>query len=894
MYTIKFSSFLIFVITLITPLLSDCMSSTKDDLYLQPDIENALLEANWQKVYDYLENDSSLAEKPVARLLMAHACLATNRNNASMILFLSSKEEGDLKLWSEWTESLAMRNPQNAVALYLYADAMARSGKLAEAIERFTQAFEQKDDFALALNARGVAYAMTNKLDNAQVDFYVATKLAPEFADAYANLGTLGVFRETSMALDSGTVEAFDKALVINPEFAFAYNGRGCIYFGSGRFEEAAQDFSIASELSPLLLIAEVNQGFASAYASRLLTLASIEKKPGTTLESVNRLYPNVMKEQQQQWSNVLPTPKDQKFWTKIDALPTLSPDQVNSLVKDYGRQKVQMASFLKMQKCQAQIAENHQIGLPLSEKIDLSNRFSFRAFSFLESTKEVQAGWKSLFSPQTNRIDTEKMITGLFPKEPSGPRFLIDIPGVGWTGGARENDWGNMLSPNKVTVYIRHEGPGIDKWDQPKEANAIVVTLPNQWNEKTANDLLLPQLNSAFSQEKDLHFIVDKNITLSRHILPDPLKLSRGEDRWAANVTDYISKQRTSNYSGILTEHSRGTVTNLYVKDFSAFERIIVSSPRGDDALSWIQKTPNLPRTDIITGISDAPNLRWTERYGTILKENPNVRIIQFQAIADPITTHSRLQNFGTEGNWKIITGTGYHDFKGRLGDLLMEKKATKSFTHDRLHSIVLLGVQYRALENKFSRLNEVHTSTPKIQSSSPIQGFYTSVNRPLTEIGSLAAKLNQTIKSPANGLPRQVLLVTDKSSFRAKLQQLELQRYGFVITTVSPHVDVRSIATQCGANAIVGIKDTEMKVSKSLTTRVESLQPNLPQSKQNWDWGTSFTPTYPKTAPGGVSTDELARSFVDKGNWPVMTSFGLFYQAISSMESQKAEEGK
>lgn len=58
-------------------------------------------------------------------------------------------------------------------------------------------------------------------------------------------------------------------------------------------------------------------------------------------------------------------------------------------------------------------------------------------------------------------------------PQKPSQTKFLIDIPGVGWKGGARENDWGNMLSPNKTTIYVRHQGPGVDKWDPPKEPNA-------------------------------------------------------------------------------------------------------------------------------------------------------------------------------------------------------------------------------------------------------------------------------------------------------------------------------------------------------------------------------------------------------------------------------------
>lgn len=56
-------------------------------------VENVILNDNWDEILKTLEKDDAQADDPVARLLMAHACLATNRNNASMLLFLSVKEQ---------------------------------------------------------------------------------------------------------------------------------------------------------------------------------------------------------------------------------------------------------------------------------------------------------------------------------------------------------------------------------------------------------------------------------------------------------------------------------------------------------------------------------------------------------------------------------------------------------------------------------------------------------------------------------------------------------------------------------------------------------------------------------------------------------------------------------
>lgn len=204
-----------------------------DSFATETSVANAVLQGNWEKVMELLKKDDTKAEEPVSRLLMAHASLATNRNNPSMALFLSVREAKDLKAWSDWTEALVRRYPQNPVALYLSADATARQGKWKEAAEGFTQAIKKRERFAMAYNARGVVRLLTNEWDEGLSDFLKAIEHDPQLADGYANLGAYWVMRESP----EGAIEAFNQALAINAEFALAYNGRGCAYFGQGRFE---------------------------------------------------------------------------------------------------------------------------------------------------------------------------------------------------------------------------------------------------------------------------------------------------------------------------------------------------------------------------------------------------------------------------------------------------------------------------------------------------------------------------------------------------------------------------------------------------------------------------------------------------------------------------------
>jgi tetratricopeptide (TPR) repeat protein len=666
---------LIFVLKTLFPLILVLAFRVPCGLAIEDAVDDAVLSGNWKEVYNILEKDSRKANDPVARLLMAHACLVTNRNNASLLLFVSAKEEKDIKLWSEWADSLQRRHPQNPVALYLSADAKARAGKLQEAKEGFTQALQIKDDFALALNARGVVQALTNDLNSAQVDFYSATKLAPDFADAYVNLGTLGVLRETSLDLDTGTLEVFNQAIAINPDFALAYNGRGCIYFGSGRFEEAARDFNTGSQLSPVLVIAELNQGFASAYASKLITLASMEKKPGTTFESLHQKYPDMLKEQQQQLFKTLPTQNEQEFWKKIDVLPWLPPEQRQALVNEYGLQKVQMAGFLKMQDLKSQIAQTHQKNLVLADKVDSYNRgiigsafvdfTSSAAFSSLGLIKTMQEGWKPLLK----------------------------------------------------------EGA----WDVGK--TGVGSLLPKYEAKVLFSGLLADPFSSTMSS------------------------VSKLSDRI---FTDKLSVALSEGYNNSLQ-------SAVQCNKLRAYEEIL----------------PSLGTMDITTSIRQPP-------------------------------------------------------------------------TH--------------------------------------IPGYYTYVDRPLTELSALASMVDKGIK-PVGDLPRSALIVS-QDPFRTNLLQSELSKYGIETKVILLGIDPQAEANRWGANVILGIKGIpEMKMPQisRIPPGIETPQVTLPEIKQNWNWGKSYIPTYPKGAPGGISTEELAKSFVDKGNWPVMTSFGLFYQAGPSAESEK-----
>jgi tetratricopeptide (TPR) repeat protein len=303
-------------------------------------LEDAVLAADWPAVIERVRRDDPQVHEPIARQLIAQAYVATNKNNEALLLWLSASGDTDIQQWGEWTAALVGRHPSQPMALYLRADALARAQDLAAAQALLSEAITRQPDFGLAYNARGVIAVLRGHRNRAQVDFHLATQVAPQLADAWANLGTLGVLYEYSLQQGEEALTAFNNAIARNPAFALAYNGRGALYFGAGAFDKAAQDFVAAVQLLPPLLVAEVNKALTFHYALQTVTLAGMaEDTPGTSLRVLMQQYPEALKRQAQQLRGL------SSHQTLLQQDFAFRPAQaLSALVKQYGPAKTQAA----------------------------------------------------------------------------------------------------------------------------------------------------------------------------------------------------------------------------------------------------------------------------------------------------------------------------------------------------------------------------------------------------------------------------------------------------------------------------------------------------------------------------------------------------------------------
>jgi len=205
--------------------------------------------------------------------------------------------------------------------------------------------------------------------------------------------------------------------------------------------------------------------------------------------------------------------------------------------------------------------------------------------------------------------------------------------------------------------------------------------------------------------------------------------------------------------------------------------------------------------------------------------------------------------------------------------------------------------ATRLRGLLETFPRAPASVTATPLQQPSAALPGYYTATDRPFPDLGALAAMLDKTI-TPAGTSPRSALIVT-QDPFRGSLLQTELSKRGFQSHVAPPGTtDLQRLATQSGANVIVGIQQAELVSQPKYAPFPpggggggaaggaggrDPRPPIIGKPFDDWTWGKAFTPV-PKGVPGGVSTKEIAKAFVDKGNWPVLTTFGLFYPLAPS----------
>src|SRR5437870_3351410 len=162
-------------------------------------------------------------------------------------LGLALARHGKLAEAVEHYEAALRLEPGYVDADYALGNALARQGKLAEAIAHYEQALKTKPDHADAHSNMGAALVGQGKLAEAIEHYQQALRAKPDHADAHTNLGEA---LAQQGKLDEA-IEHYRRALEIRPESADAHNDWGLALARQGKLAEAVKHYQEAVKLRP-------------------------------------------------------------------------------------------------------------------------------------------------------------------------------------------------------------------------------------------------------------------------------------------------------------------------------------------------------------------------------------------------------------------------------------------------------------------------------------------------------------------------------------------------------------------------------------------------------------------------------------------------------------------
>ena len=143
--------------------------------------------------------------------------------------------------------------------------ALARTGRLPDAIDQFRQALRLKPNAPEVHDNLGSALGQEGRFPEAVDQYEQALQANPDFAGAHYNLGVaLQRLNRNPEAIDQ-----YQQVVRLAPDYAQAHNNLGNLLAESGRFAEAEQHYRAALRLNPRYLEAIFNLGNTMARQNR-------------------------------------------------------------------------------------------------------------------------------------------------------------------------------------------------------------------------------------------------------------------------------------------------------------------------------------------------------------------------------------------------------------------------------------------------------------------------------------------------------------------------------------------------------------------------------------------------------------------------------------------------
>ena len=154
----------------------------------------------------------------------------------------TSKERIDQNARAEFSKGLEYQNSVSETS-----SLKERKEKHEKAIHHYSRSLKLKPDYIDAYSARGMAYAMRDKIGDALKDLSMVIKLNPDYFVAYLNRGTI----HTNDGRFEQALKDFGEAIKLTPNLNIGYCKRADVYRIKGDFNRAIADYNRAIQLKP-------------------------------------------------------------------------------------------------------------------------------------------------------------------------------------------------------------------------------------------------------------------------------------------------------------------------------------------------------------------------------------------------------------------------------------------------------------------------------------------------------------------------------------------------------------------------------------------------------------------------------------------------------------------
>ena len=139
-------------------------------------------------------------------------------------------------------------------------------GQIENALQMFETATKINPDYAEAYFNQGVIHKGNNRLEDAVECYKKSIDLVSNYPDAHNNLGnTYKVLGRPEAA-----IESYKNAITFNPNLAHFHNNLGIVYKDTGRIEDAINSFQNAISINPELYEVQNNLAIALRKVKRL------------------------------------------------------------------------------------------------------------------------------------------------------------------------------------------------------------------------------------------------------------------------------------------------------------------------------------------------------------------------------------------------------------------------------------------------------------------------------------------------------------------------------------------------------------------------------------------------------------------------------------------------